>query len=236
MNSNHRMVGRRRSSEAKQYDMLLRVLLIGDSGVGKTCILYRFVEDDFTMSHISTIGIDFKLKTVEVNGKRIRVQIWDTAGQERYETITKQYYRRAQGVLLVYDVTSEKSFTNISKWANDVDEYAPEDVERMLIANKSDDRDWRVISKQQGQKLADLYRMSFFETSAYRNVNIKEAFLALTNNIIRRQGIIPAPDNSCVKDGKCIHDLDMDLTAGDVTPLTDTEETKTGACSACSVV
>uniref|UniRef100_A0AAY5L752 small monomeric GTPase n=1 Tax=Esox lucius TaxID=8010 RepID=A0AAY5L752_ESOLU len=107
---------------AKQYDVLFRLLLLGDSGVGKTCLLCRFTDNEFHPSHISTIGVDFKMKTLEIDGIKVRIQIWDTAGQERYQTITKQYYRRAQGMFLVYDITSERSFQHIMKWASDVDE------------------------------------------------------------------------------------------------------------------
>uniref|UniRef100_A0A2K5HE60 small monomeric GTPase n=1 Tax=Colobus angolensis palliatus TaxID=336983 RepID=A0A2K5HE60_COLAP len=107
---------------AKQYDVLFRLLLIGDSGVGKTCLLCRFTDNEFHSSHISTIGVDFKMKTIEVDGIKVRIQIWDTAGQERYQTITKQYYRRAQGIFLVYDISSERSYQHIMKWVSDVDE------------------------------------------------------------------------------------------------------------------
>ncbi|CAM9485139.1 unnamed protein product, partial [Bubo scandiacus] len=107
---------------AKQYDVLFRLLLLGDSGVGKTCLLCRFTDNQFHPAHISTIGVDFKMKTIEVDGIKVRIQIWDTAGQERYQTITKQYYRRAQGIFLVYDISSERSYQHIVKWASDVDE------------------------------------------------------------------------------------------------------------------
>ncbi|XP_042194282.1 ras-related protein Rab-15 isoform X2 [Callorhinchus milii] len=137
---------------AKQYDVLFRLLLIGDSGVGKTCLLCRFTDNEFHASHISTIGVDFKMKTIEVDGIKVRIQIWDTAGQERYQTITKQYYRRAQGIFLVYDITSERSFQHIIKWASDVDEYAPEGVQKILVGNKADEDPRRQVGTEQGQK------------------------------------------------------------------------------------
>ena len=102
-------------AQQKKYDFLFKLLLIGDSGVGKTCILFRFSDDAFNTTFISTIGIDFKLKTIELKGKRIKLQIWDTAGQERFHTITTSYYRGALGIMLVYDITDAKSFNNISK-------------------------------------------------------------------------------------------------------------------------
>uniref|UniRef100_UPI00398F7E87 ras-related protein Rab-15 n=1 Tax=Pristiophorus japonicus TaxID=55135 RepID=UPI00398F7E87 len=170
---------------AKQYDVLFRLLLIGDSGVGKTCLLCRFTDNEFHASHISTIGVDFKMKTIDVDGIKVRIQIWDTAGQERYQTITKQYYRRAQGIFLVYDITSERSFQHIMKWASDVDEYAPEGVQKILIANKADEEQKRQVGAEQGQKLAKEYGMDFFETSACTNYNIKESFTRLTELVLQ---------------------------------------------------
>ncbi|MEE6492851.1 hypothetical protein FKM82_016651 [Ascaphus truei] len=170
---------------AKQYDVLFRLLLIGDSGVGKTCLLCRFTDNEFHPSHISTIGVDFKMKTIDVDGIKVRIQIWDTAGQERYQTITKQYYRRAQGIFLVYDITSERSYQHIMKWASDVDEYAPDGVQKILIGNKADEEQKRQVGKNQGVKLAEEYGMDFFETSACTNFNIKESFTRLTELVLQ---------------------------------------------------
>ncbi|XP_069587850.1 ras-related protein Rab-15 [Ranitomeya imitator] len=169
---------------AKQYDVLFRLLLIGDSGVGKTCLLCRFTDNEFHPSHISTIGVDFKMKTIDVDGIKVRIQIWDTAGQERYQTITKQYYRRAQGIFLVYDITSERSYQHIMKWASDVDEYAPDGVQKILIGNKADEEQKRQVGKHQGMKLAEEYGMDFYETSACTNYNIKESFTRLTELVL----------------------------------------------------
>lgn len=169
---------------AKAYDVLLRLMLLGDSGVGKTCLLWRFTDDDYHPSHISTIGIDFKMKTLDIDGIRVRVQIWDTAGQERYQTVTKQYYRRAQGILLVYDVTNEHSFQHITKWASDVGECAPEHVRWILVGNKCDEEKKRRVTTEQGNKLAKTYGMDFFETSAFSNYNIKESFTRLTELVL----------------------------------------------------
>uniref|UniRef100_A0A2K6T3Q0 small monomeric GTPase n=1 Tax=Saimiri boliviensis boliviensis TaxID=39432 RepID=A0A2K6T3Q0_SAIBB len=109
---------------AKTYDYLFKLLLIGDSGVGKTCVLFRFSEDAFNSTFISTIGIDFKIRTIELDGKRIKLQIWDTAGQERFRTITTAYYRGAMGIMLVYDITNEKSFDNIRNWIRNIEEVS----------------------------------------------------------------------------------------------------------------
>ncbi|KAL2098610.1 hypothetical protein ACEWY4_005090 [Coilia grayii] len=169
---------------AKEYDVLLRLMLLGDSGVGKTCLLWRFTDNDFHPSHISTVGIDFKMKTLDIDGIKVRVQIWDTAGQERYQTVTKEYYRRAQGILLVYDVTNEHSFQHIVKWASDVDESAPDQVKRILVGNKCDVDQRRRVSTEQGNKLAQSYGMDFFETSAFTDYNVKEAFARLTQLVL----------------------------------------------------
>ncbi|KAG5277254.1 hypothetical protein AALO_G00115440 [Alosa alosa] len=170
---------------AKQYDVLFRLLLLGDSGVGKTCLLCRFTDNEFHPSHISTIGVDFKMKTLMIDGIKVRIQIWDTAGQERYQTITKQYYRRAQGIFLVYDITSERSFQHIMKWASDVDEYAPDKVQKILIGNKSDEEHKRQVATEQGTKLAKAYGMDFYETSAFTNHNIKESFTRLAEQVLQ---------------------------------------------------
>ncbi|XP_023154181.1 ras-related protein Rab-15-like [Amphiprion ocellaris] len=170
---------------AKQYDILFRLIMLGDSGVGKTCMLRRFTESEFDPSHISTIGVDFKMKTVEIDGVKVRVQIWDTAGQERYQTITKQYYRRAQGIIFVYDITSKASFQHIAKWASDVDENALHKVQTILVGNKSDEEHRRKVTKDQGSKLAETYGMEFFETSASTSSNISESFLRVTELVLQ---------------------------------------------------
>ncbi|XP_008287972.1 ras-related protein Rab-15-like [Stegastes partitus] len=170
---------------AKQYDILFRLIMLGDSGVGKTCMLRRFTESEFDPSHISTIGVDFKMKTVEIDGIKVRVQIWDTAGQERYQTITKQYYRRAQGIIFVYDITSESSFQHIAKWASDVDENALDKVQTILVGNKSDEEPRRKVTKDQGSKLAETYGMEFFESSASTNSNISESFIRVTELVLQ---------------------------------------------------
>ncbi|KAM7015981.1 ras-related protein Rab-8B isoform 1-T1 [Tautogolabrus adspersus] len=159
---------------AKTYDYLFKLLLIGDSGVGKTCLLFRFSEDAFNTTFISTIGIDFKIRTVELDGKKIKLQIWDTAGQERFRTITTAYYRGAMGIMLVYDITNEKSFDNIRNWIRNIEEHASSDVERMVLGNKCDMNDKRQVSKERGEKLAIDYGIKFLETSAKSSINVEE--------------------------------------------------------------
>ncbi|ELW67098.1 Ras-related protein Rab-8A [Tupaia chinensis] len=162
---------------AKTYDYLFKLLLIGDSGVGKTCVLFRFSEDAFNSTFISTIGIDFKIRTIELDGKRIKLQIWDTAGQERFRTITTAYYRGAMGIMLVYDITNEKSFDNIRNWIRNIEEHASADVEKMILGNKCDVNDKRQVSKERGEKLALDYGIKFMETSAKANINVENLAL-----------------------------------------------------------
>lgn len=169
---------------AKTYDYLFKLLLIGDSGVGKTCLLFRFSEDAFNTTFISTIGIDFKIRTVELNGKRVKLQIWDTAGQERFRTITTAYYRGAMGIILVYDISNEKSFENIKHWIHNIEEHASSDVEKMILGNKCDMADRRQVSKDRGEKLAIEYGVKFMETSAKTSLNVEEAFYTLGRDIM----------------------------------------------------
>ncbi|XP_013400328.1 ras-related protein Rab-8A [Lingula anatina] len=168
---------------AKTYDYLFKLLLIGDSGVGKTCVLFRFSEDAFNSTFISTIGIDFKIRTIELDGKKIKLQIWDTAGQERFRTITTAYYRGAMGIMLVYDITNQKSFENIRNWIRNIEEHASQDVEKMVLGNKCDMNDRRQVSEDKGKQLAIEYGIKFMETSAKNSINVENAFFTLARDI-----------------------------------------------------
>ena len=112
-----------------EYDHLFKVLMVGDSGVGKSCMLLRFVDQQYNETYISTIGVDFRIKTVDVAGKKVKLQIWDTAGQERFRTITSSYYRGAHGIMIVYDSTSQHSFANVKQWLHEITRYAGDDIE-----------------------------------------------------------------------------------------------------------
>jgi len=174
------------SSKNAAYDYLIKLLLIGDSGVGKSCLLLRFSDDSFTPSFITTIGIDFKIRTIELDGKRIKLQIWDTAGQERFRTITTAYYRGAMGILLVYDVTDDKSFANIRNWIRNIEQHASENVNKILIGNKCDLLDKKMIDTAKGKALADEYGIKFMETSAKNSINVEDAFITLAKDIKKR--------------------------------------------------
>jgi Ras-related protein Rab-8A len=154
--------------------------------VGKSCLLLRFSDDSFTTSFITTIGIDFKIKTIELEGKRIKLQIWDTAGQERFRTITTAYYRGANGILLVYDVTDEASFQNIRNWVRNIEQHAAENVEKILVGNKCDMEAEKVVETARGQDLANEFSIKFFEASAKANINVREAFESIAIDIKKR--------------------------------------------------
>jgi Ras-related protein Rab-8A len=167
-----------------KYDYLFKLLIIGESGVGKTCLLLRFTDDSFTANHLTTIGIDFKIKIINLENKLIKLQIWDTAGQERFRTITKTYYKGAHGIILTYDVTDQNSFKNIRNWIKQIEANAQTNVKKVLVGNKCDKPD-RVVSKEEGKKLADDFGMNFFETSAKTNQNVTEVFNYLTSEILK---------------------------------------------------
>lgn len=171
---------------AKNYDYLFRLLLVGDSGVGKTCILIRFVENTYTSAYISTIGVDFKVRTLEIDGKKVKLQIWDTAGQERFYTITAPCYRRAMGIMVVYDVSDEKSYINVSKWMTKIKENTGKNVNKILIANKCDLEKKRKVTKERGESLAADLEIPYVEMSALSSSNIDEAFIILTRDILNR--------------------------------------------------
>eukprot|EP00775_Hariotina_reticulata_P004493 gene4493-4746_t len=171
----------------QDYDFLIKLLLIGDSGVGKSCLLLRFSEDSFTPSFITTIGIDFKIKKIFLDNKWVKLQIWDTAGQERFRTITSAYYRGAMGILLVYDVTDEASFNNIRDWMRNIRQHASDNVNKILVGNKSDIADEkRAVPYSRGQALANEFGMQFYETSAKDNVNVEEVFTSIAKDVMQR--------------------------------------------------
>jgi len=187
---------------AKTYDYLFKLLLIGDSGVGKTCVLFRFSEDAFNSTFISTIGIDFKIRTIDLDGKKIKLQIWDTAGQERFRTITTAYYRGAMGIMLVYDITNEKSFDNIRNWIRNIEEHAAADVEKMVLGNKCDMNDKRQVACDRGEGLAREYNVKFMETSAKTSINVEEAFISLARDIKKKMDKKLENPNAGANDGK----------------------------------
>ncbi|XP_052766627.1 ras-related protein Rab-1A [Mya arenaria] len=171
-----------------EYDYLFKLLLIGDSGVGKSCLLLRFADDTYTESYISTIGVDFKIRTIELDGKTIKLQIWDTAGQERFRTITSSYYRGAHGIIVVYDVTDQESFNNVKQWLHEIERYASENVNKLLVGNKCDLTTKKVVDYTTAKEFADSIGIPFLETSAKNATNVEQAFMTMAAEIKNRMG------------------------------------------------
>ena len=172
-------------SNNQEYDYLFKLLLIGNSSVGKSSLLVRFVDDIWEENFVPTIGVDFKLKTLDVNGKKVKLQIWDTAGQERFKNITASYYRGGNGVLVVYDITDRDSFTNLTTWLIEIEKNANKNVFKLLIGNKNDLESERKVTFNEGKEFADSNGMKFIETSAKTADKVYEAFELLTKEIIK---------------------------------------------------
>lgn len=168
---------------AVDFAATYKILVLGDSNVGKTCIVHRFCDERFYDTYISTIGIDFKQKIINLDGMPVKLQIWDTAGQERFRTLTTAYYRGAMGILVMYDVTNMDSFNHLSYWFRNVQENAAHDVVKVLAGNKCDASHQRVVEYERGLKFADSFDIPFYECSCKQNINIQEAFIALARKI-----------------------------------------------------
>ena len=171
-------------NSTKEVEFVFKILLLGDSEVGKSCFLMRYSDNVFVENYITTIGLDYKLKSVKLDsGKTIKVQLWDTAGQDKYRTIAKNYFKGSHGILLLYDVTKQSSFQNIRDWIQDIREEVSQKAIIFLIGNKIDLVDKRKISKEKGIELAEEYKLPFFEASAKSGENVDEVFKALYKKI-----------------------------------------------------
>jgi Ras-related protein Rab-11A len=171
------------STEQNEYTMLFKIVIIGDTYVGKTNILSRYISNEFDPNSNSTIGVELTTKTYNFDNNDVKVQIWDTAGQEKYRSITSSYYKGAQGCLLVYDITKKKSFDNIDKWYSELKSNSDEKIYTMLLGNKSDLEENREVSIEEAEKKAKNFNIAFMETSAYNGNNINKAFNELINNV-----------------------------------------------------
>ena len=169
--------------------MTFKILTIGESGVGKTCVLRRFVENKFLKNHLATIGIDFKTKTLNINNQEIKLKIWDTAGQERFRNITTQYYKGADGIVLVYDVTDDASYEKIRDWMEQIlSNTQTDEIGLVLLGNKCD-MEPRSVTEEMGNKMAEELKINYYETSALTGQGIREAFEGLTRDIMKKKGV-----------------------------------------------
>jgi len=172
-------------SRDDEYDYLFKVVLIGDSGVGKSNLLSRFTRNEFNLESKSTIGVEFATRSIEVEGKTIKAQIWDTAGQERYRAITAAYYRGAVGALLVYDIAKHTTYENVERWLKELRDHADNNIVIMLVGNKSDLRHLRAVPTEEARSYAERNNLSFIETSALDSTNVETAFQNILTEIYK---------------------------------------------------
>ncbi|KAJ8343013.1 hypothetical protein SKAU_G00329410 [Synaphobranchus kaupii] len=168
----------------EDYDYLFKIVLIGNAGVGKTCLVRRFTQGLFPPGQGATIGVDFMIKTLEIKGQKIKLQIWDTAGQERFKSITQSYYRSANALILTYDITCEDSFRCLPEWLREIERYASNTVVTVLVGNKIDLLEKREVSRQRAEEFADAWRMCYLETSAKESDNVEKLFFDLACELI----------------------------------------------------
>lgn len=179
--------------DAPEPDFLLKIILIGDSGVGKTNFLSQFVRNQFNPDSKTTIGVEFATKTIQLDDKVIKASIWDTAGQERYRAITSAYYKGALGAMLLYDVTSQISFNSLAKWLKELKDNSDNQIIVMLVGNKCDLQELRIINQQEGIKFAEQNELLFIEASALDSTNVQAAFTELISAIIDKYGKKKSP-------------------------------------------
>ncbi|XP_053985202.1 ras-related protein Rab-43 [Hylaeus volcanicus] len=172
----------------ESFDYLFKIVLIGDCGTGKTCVVQRFRSGTFIERHGSTIGVDFSMKTVLIDNKKVKLQIWDTAGQERFRTITQSYYRSANGVIVVYDITKRSTFLSLQHWVEEVRRYTSSHVLLVLVGNKCDLESLREVEKGEADVLCQYLPevLQVVETSAKENTNIDSVFFYLASELKRR--------------------------------------------------
>ena len=188
----------KKTALAEEYDLMFKILLLGDSGVGKSSLLLRYTKNEFISDMRSTIGVEFALKYITIDNYQLKIQIWDTAGMERYRSITNAYYKGAKGVIVLYDICRKKSFENVDKWIDDFKSKADDDAVIILIGNKSDLDDKREVSKEEGESKAQMNKFAFMETSAKENNNVQKAFETLFSEIVKiykNKNIIDLNDN-----------------------------------------
>ena len=194
--------------ENTNYELLYKIIIIGDAAVGKSNILTRYSKNEFSENTRSTVGVELGVKFIKVKGINTKIQIWDTAGQERYRSITSSYYKGSHGCFIVYDITNESSFNNVEKWYEYVQKEAGKNISIILVGNKCDLENERKITKEKGQEKAKNLKCAFFETSALSGVNISQIFEELTNNIYDSTGGLKNEDEFDIefeKDNKVVN-------------------------------
>lgn len=196
-------------------DYLFKLIIIGDSGVGKTSLMRRYTDNTFSKDSASTIGVDFKIKTIKINGKVVKLQLWDTAGQERFKAIVAHYYRGANGILLVFDVSNKESFQHLKDWLNEIEKSdAPKTTEIRILGNKIDEKESRIVTKEEVLEFLKEFGLpesNYYEVSALDNLNIEECFCNITKKLIEKnasstnkpQSKIPFKSKSDKKSSAC---------------------------------
>ncbi|CAM6104351.1 unnamed protein product [Calypogeia fissa] len=209
------------------YDYLFKVVLIGDSGVGKSNLLSRFTRNEFSLESKSTIGVEFATRSINVDSKLIKAQIWDTAGQERYRAITSAYYRGAVGALLVYDITRHVTFENVERWLKELKDHTDSNIVVMLVGNKSDLRHLRAVSADDGQSFSEKEGLFFMETSALESTNVENAFKQILTQIYR---VVSKKALDVGEDPSTVPGVGKTISVGNKDDVTATK--KVGCCSA----
>ncbi|KAK4717144.1 hypothetical protein R3W88_015482 [Solanum pinnatisectum] len=221
------------SEEEKKEDYLFKIVLIGDSAVGKSNLLARFARDEFYPNSKSTIGVEFQTQKININGKEVKAQIWDTAGQERFRAVTSAYYRGAVGALLVYDISRRLTFDNIGRWLNELQTHSDMNVVIILVGNKSDLKDAREVTTAEGKALAEAKGLFFIETSALDSSNVTSAFQTVVReiyNILSRK-VIQSQELQKKDSGRLANGKSLVLQADDGNQETVAETKKGGCCS-----
>jgi len=186
-------------SNTKQYDYLFKLVLIGDSGVGKSSLLIRFADDNFSTQFISTIGIDYRFKTITIDGKNVRLQVWDTAGQERFRSITPGYYQSADGIIMAYAINDLSSFEHIEEWLDDVRKHAQPNINVILVGNKCDLESERQVSLERTLSLSNELHLRYVEASAKESTRVNDAFVQLATDLVRARSGKPQDNKKHIK-------------------------------------
>jgi len=209
-----------KDSSQEEYDYLYKVVLIGDSGVGKSNLLSRFTRNEFNLETKSTIGVEFATRSIQTEGKTVKAQIWDTAGQERYRAITSAYYRGAVGALLVYDISKHATYKNVERWLAELRENADRNIVIMLVGNKSDLRHLREVPTEEAKEFAEKNKLSFIETSALDSSNVELVFQNILTEIYHIMSRPPPLSDPYVSGDTPTGGVSVDLTGGspDVKP------------------